>query len=281
MKRVFVILRVGVLLVCLGCQSQSAPPMADQADQSGLAQIDPVIGITSVYKVDQQDKMAYTIVNFAYVQAVAEAGGVPVVLPTIDDDRILRRYLQSLDGLVLVGGDDVPPSAYGQQPHQTVKLLPLQRYDFERKLIALWLASGKPILGICLGMQFANVVAGGTLIQDIPSQIGTQVDHRAYHTVKIVPTSSLANLLGAEQARVFSSHHQAVSDLGTGLIVAARSEDGIIEALERVDGGFGLFVQWHPELTNDFRHRDAIFGALVRAAYSAEAAAKAGSASRK
>ncbi len=212
--------------------------------------------------------MAYTIVNFAYVQAVAEAGGVPVVLPTIDDDGILRRYLQSLDGLVLTGGGDVPPSAYGQQPHQTVKPLPPQRYDFERKLIALWLASGKPILGICLGMQFTNVVAGGTLIQDIPSQVGTQVNHRAYHTVKIVPTSSLAKLLGAEQARVFSSHHQAVSDLGTGLIVAARSEDGVIEALERVDGGFGLFVQWHPELTNDFRHRDAIFSALVRASAS-------------
>jgi putative glutamine amidotransferase len=265
MKRVFVTFWSGVLLVSLGCQSH---PAGGQADPSPLAEADPLnplIGITSVYKVDEKDKMAYTLVNFAYVQAVAEAGGVPVVLPTIDDDRILRRYLQSLDGLILVGGGDVPPSAYGQQPHETVKPLPPQRYDFERKLITLWLASGKPILGICLGMQFTNVVAGGTLIQDIPSQIGTDVDHRAYHTVKIEPNSLLAKILGAEQARVFSSHHQAVGDLGMGLIVAARSEDGIVEALERVDGGFGLFVQWHPELTNDIKHRDAIFGALVRA----------------
>lgn len=265
MKRVCLILWSGLLLVCLGCQSQLALPMPVQAEQSRLSQIEPLIGITSVYKVDEQDKMAYTLVNFAYVQAVAEAGGVPVVLPTIDDDRILRRYLQNLDGLVLVGGGDVPPSAYGQQPHETVKPLPPQRYDFERKLITLWLASSKPILGICLGMQFANVVAGGTLIQDIPSQIGTQVNHRAYHTVKIDPASSLAKILGAEQARVFSSHHQAVGDLGAGLVVVARSEDGVIEAMERIDGGFGLFVQWHPELTDDIKHRDAIFGALVRA----------------
>jgi len=265
MKRVFVTFWSGVLLVSLGCQSH---PAGGQADPSPLAEADPLnplIGITSVYKVDEKDKMAYTLVNFAYVQAVAEAGGVPVVLPTIDDDRILRRYLQSLDGLILVGGGDVPPSTYGQQPHQTVKPLPPQRYDFERKLITLWLASGKPILGICLGMQFTNVVAGGTLIQDIPSQIGTDVDHRAYHTVKIEPNSLLAKILGAEQARVFSSHHQAVGDLGMGLIVAARSEDGIVEALERVNGGFGLFVQWHPELTDDIEHRDAIFSALVQA----------------
>jgi putative glutamine amidotransferase len=262
MKRVCVTLWFAILLVCLGCQSQ---PAGRQADQSWRAETDPIIGITSVYKVDQHDKMAYAQVNFAYVQAVAEAGGVPVVLPSVDDDRILRRYLQSLDGLVLVGGDDVPPSAYGQQPHETVKPLPLQRYDFERKLIALWLASGKPILGICLGMQFTNVVAGGTLIQDIPSQIGTQVNHRAYHHVKIDPASSLAKILGAEYARVFSNHHQAVADLGKDLKVVARSEDGVIEALERTDGGFGLFVQWHPELGDNMKHRDAIYGALVQA----------------
>jgi putative glutamine amidotransferase len=252
MKRLLVTIWFVVLMVCVGCQSQGTS-------------CDPLIGITSVYKVDQEDKSAYTLVNFAYVRAVAENGGVPVVLPTIDNERILQRYLKELDGLVLVGGADVPPSAYGQQAHETVKPLPAQRYDFERKLISLWLASRKPLLGVCLGMQFTNVVAGGTLIQDVPSQVGTKVNHRGYHRVQIEPASSLSKILGAQQAFVFSNHHQAVRDLGSGLKIVAHGEDGVIEGLERVDGGFGLFVQWHPELTGDVEHRNAIYGALIRA----------------
>jgi putative glutamine amidotransferase len=222
-----------------------------------------------VYEWDQKKNSASTLVDFAYVRAVAENGGVPLVLPTIKSETILRRYVDQLDGLVLVGGDDIPPAAYGQEPHETVKPLPAQRYEFERELIALWLASGKPVLGVCLGMQFTNVVSGGTLIQDIPSQVGTKINHRKYHDVQIERGSSLAKILGAEEASVFSSHHQAVKDVGTGLKVIAYSEDGVIEALEQVDGGFGLFVQWHPEQMDDVGHRDAIYGALIRASVPA------------
>jgi putative glutamine amidotransferase len=224
-----------------------------------------VIGITSEYQFDEKKNSANTLVDFAYVRAVAENGGVPVILPTVDSEEIIRRYVQDLDGLVLVGGDDIPPAAYGQQPHETVKPLLAQRYEFERRLIAQWLASGKPILGVCLGMQFTNVVSGGSLIQDIPSQVGTKVKHREYHLVEIEPGSSLAKILGRTQASVYSNHHQAVKDVGSGLKVIAHSEDGVVEALERVGGGFGLFVQWHPEQMDDKQHRDAIYGALVRA----------------
>jgi len=167
-----------------------------------------------------------------------------------------------------VGGADIPPSAYGQQPHETVKVLPTQRYNFERRLISLWLASGKPLLGVCLGMQFTNVVAGGSLIQDIPSQVGTKVVHRGnnvYHWVEIEQDSFLAKILGTGRVYVYSNHHQAVKDVGKGLKIVARSDDGVVEALERVDAKFGLFVQWHPELTDDADHQNAIYGALVRA----------------
>jgi putative glutamine amidotransferase len=205
-------------------------------------------------------------VGFAYVRAVAENGGVPVVLPTVDDERVLQRYLEVLDGLVLVGGDDIPPEAYGEQPHETVRVLTKERYEFERKLIARWLARGKPLLGVCLGMQFTNVVSGGSMIQDIPSEAGTQVKHRGYHPVQIEPGSTLARLLGTTEASVFSSHHQAVDKLGKNLRPLARAEDGVVEALERTDGKFGLFVQWHPESMTDIAHRDAIYGALIRAA---------------
>jgi len=252
-KKILVWLWLAMLPTYGGCKSTCAPSR-------------PLIGITSVYKVDDANDSASTLVDFAYIRAVAENGGVPVVLPTICDEEILQRYVEQLDGLVLVGGADIPPAAYGQKPHETVKVLPTQRYNFERKLIPLWLATGKPILGICLGMQFTNVVSGGTLIQDIPSQVGTKVAHRRkYHRVRIEPSSSLAEILGAEEALVYSIHHQAVDKLGKGLKVVAYAEDGVIEALERVEGGFALFVQWHPELTDDPEHRNAIYGALVRA----------------
>lgn len=253
MKKVLVLLWLTALLGCFGCQSSSS-----------LSR--PVIGITSVYKVDKEDGSVSTWVDFAYVEAVADNGGAPVILPTITDDQILRRYVEELDGLVLVGGDDIPPSAYGQQPHETVKVMPSQRYNSERKLISLWLATGKPILGVCLGMQFTNVVSGGTLIQDIPSQVGTKVAHRRkYHRVQIEPNSALAKILGTDEAYVYSNHHQAVKDVGKALRVVAHSDDGVIEAIKRVDGGFGLFVQWHPEQMDDIEHRNAIYGALIRA----------------
>ncbi|MBP7049633.1 MAG: gamma-glutamyl-gamma-aminobutyrate hydrolase family protein [Phycisphaerae bacterium] len=225
----------------------------------------PLIGITSDYGPATKDKSAQTSAPFNYAQAVADNGGIPVVLPTIDDERVLKVYIEKLDGLVLIGGDDIPPKVYGEEPHETVKPLTPERYEFERKLIARWLASGKPVLGVCLGMQFTNVVRGGTMIQDIPSEIGKMVDHRKYHRVRIDSGSSLARILGAEEASVLSSHHQAVDGLGRNLRVIARSEDGVAEALERTDGGFGLFVQWHPEAMTDLAHRDAIYGALVRA----------------
>jgi len=254
MKQRFLLLWLVVVVVGAGCQRRCSQP-------------GPLVGITSVYKVDPQTNSASTTVNFAYVRAVAENGGVPVVLPTVVDEAAVRRYVAELDGLVLIGGADVPPSAYGQKPHESVEIMPGQRYDFERRLISEYLASGKPILGICLGMQFTNVVLGGTLIQDIPSQVGTKVAHRRkYHRVRIEPNSSLAKILGTHEAHVYSNHHQAVKDLGKGLRIVALSDDGIVEALERVDAEFGLFVQWHPERMSDTEHRDAIYGALVQAA---------------
>ena len=248
--KMILLLALAILTVCCGCRSTQGPAR-------------PLIGITSVYKPDK--KSGSTTVNFAYIKAVAENGGVPLVLPTISEEEIMHRYVDELDGLVLVGGADIPPSAYDQHPHETVKVMPAQRYNFDRKLISLWLARGKPILGVCLGMQFTNVVAGGTLIQDIPSQVGIRVKHRGRHQVSIYPESSLAKILGSDEAYVYSNHHQAVKDLGKGLRIIAHSEDGVVEALERADGRFGLFVQWHPEQADDAKQRNAIYGALVRA----------------
>ena len=229
----------------------------------------PVIGITSVFEEGDSGSAPRTTVRFTYVQAVLDNGGVPVVLPTVRDAKAISRYASELDGLVLIGGLDIPPGAYGQEVHETVSIMPEQRYEFGRRLIKQWLATGKPLLGVCLGMQFTNVVSGGTLIQDIPSQVSREVVHRgknSWHSVRIEKGSRLARILGSDTAHVYSSHHQAVDKLGRGLKAIAYSSDGVVEALERTDGGFGLFVQWHPEaMTKDLAHRDAIYSALVGA----------------
>ena len=231
----------------------------------------PLIGITSVFKPPKKGStQAYTMVNFHYIQAVVDAGGVPVVLPTVEDKACLKRYVEVLEGLVLVGGADIPPSAYGEKPDKTVRVMPGERFRFENALIPLWLKSGKPVLGICLGAQFTNVVSGGTLIQDIPKEVGDKVPHRAgkkgtWHQIRIETGSLLARILGKRVVKVYSHHHQAVEKVGRNLRVIARSADGVVEALQRVKGGFGLFVQFHPEQMKD-PVRKKIFSALVRAA---------------
>jgi putative glutamine amidotransferase len=256
MRKIFVLL-VLTLTACIhGCHKNALTNR-------------PLIGITSDYETGGRDgENASTAVAFAYVHAVLESGGTPLVLPTIQNEQALDQYLEILDGLVLIGGADIPPSAYGQKPHETVRVMADQRYNFERKLIESWLRTGKPVLGICLGMQFTSVVAGGSMIQDIPSQIGSGVVHRgerAYHNVNVEAGSVLEDVLGAGNAMVYSNHHQAVNKIGRGLRVVARSDDGIVEAMERTGVGFGLFVQWHPEAMEDIVHRKAIFSALVTA----------------
>lgn len=253
MKKVAVIL-LFVWIFTPGCQSRRV-----------FVSEKPLIGITTVF----DEKRQVSEVHISYVEAVLRSGGVPLVLPPIDSTEAVDRYIRELDGLVLVGGRDISPSMYGQMPHETTEVLPERRTQFDNMLIARWMASGKPVLGVCLGMQFTNVVMGGSMIQDIPSLVGTDVDHKkVYHRVTIAPDSTLAELLGAETVMVYSSHHQAVDRIGGGLRPVAHADDGVVEALERTDGGPGLFVQWHPEAMMDKHpdHTNAIYGYLTQLA---------------
>lgn len=254
MKKVAVLLLLVAWICVPGCRSP-------RTQVSGK----PLIGITTAY----DEKRQVSEVDISYVEAVLRNGGIPLVLPPIDSEEAVDCYVQELDGLVLVGGRDIPPSMYGQTPHETTEVLPERRTRFDSTLIARWMASGKPVLGVCLGMQFTNVVLGGSMIQDIPSLVGTDVNHKkVYHRVTIAPDSTLARLLGAETAMVYSSHHQAVDRIGEGLRPVALADDGVVEALERTDGGLGLFVQWHPEamMEKDPNHTNAIYGYLVQLA---------------
>lgn len=196
----------------------------------------PLIGIASVN-------------GEAYVLAVRQAGGIPVILPdTNDDPAAIAGYLERLDGLLMPGGADIPPSVYGEEPHSTVEVLDRKRFNFEKSLGMAWIErTDKPLLGICLGSQWINVFHGGSLIQDIPSELGG--NHRGIpHPVVLESGSRLHRIFGETEFEVNSWHHQAVDRLGRNLRVAARGKDGVIEATETTDPKrFLIGVQWHPE----------------------------------
>lgn len=257
MKRLLSILLLAVLVFVGGCQVGSG--VVDR----------PLIGVGCVYEASEKGAVYSRVaVPYSYILAITEAGGLPVVLPTASDAGVIAEYVDLVDGLVLIGGGDIPPSAYGQESHETVVLMAAERYAFESVLIPMWLKTGKPTLGVCLGMQFVNVASGGTLVQDIPSQVKRPATHRgdrAHHQVAIADGSILDEWLDEEIAVVYSNHHQAVGRVGENLKIIARSPDGVAEAMERTDGPFGLFVQWHPELMDDAEHRKAIYSALVEA----------------
>lgn len=186
-----------------------------------------------------------------YARAVRESGGIPVVLPNADGNlAMVPEYLEMLDGLLMPGGADIPPSEYGEETHETVELLDDDRFQFEKELIKAWIEkTDKPLLGICLGSQWINVASGGSLVQDIPSEIGG--NHRdTNHPVKIEPDSRLGKIFGEPEIEVNSLHHQAVDPkgLGRGLRAVATAPDGVVEATESTDPDrFLIGVQWHPE----------------------------------
>lgn len=203
-----------------------------------------------------------------YFQGIARAGGVATLLPPqpVDAD-IAERVLDGLDGLVITGGKDVDPAAYGQQPHPATDEPGRQRDAWEFTLLRGALRRALPVLGICRGAQVLNVALGGTLHQHLPDVIGHS-GHRAgnavFTTLKVrtVTGTRLAGLLG-ESADVRCYHHQAIADVGDGLIVSAWDVDGVIEALELPGDDFVLAVQWHPEESlDDLR----LFTAIVDAA---------------
>jgi putative glutamine amidotransferase len=202
----------------------------------------PRIGITPCSRVDD------------YVESVRVAGGEPLVL-TNDDDP--RAVLQRVDGILLTGGPDVDPALYGQPKHESTAIDP-KRDAFEMPLSRAAVAGGVPLFAICRGVQVLNVAAGGTLVQDIPTQAPTTIDHslerprdaRA-HDVRVAPGTRLASMLDGTRAletcSVNSRHHQAVADVAPSFVVSAVSPDGIVEAIERPDAEFCIGVQWHPE----------------------------------
>jgi putative glutamine amidotransferase len=230
----------------------------------------PIIGIGSdVLRVEGQRDRAFVYVT--YVDALRRAGAVPVLIPPQPENA--AELAQGLDGILLAGGEDCDPELYGQERHpKVVELMDERRQSNDLTLAKIARERGIPTLGICLGLQVMNVAAGGTLVQDIDSNVETEIQHaslpedRVRHDVIIEQGTKLASIVPAAELNVNSSHHQAVGAVADGLRVTAHAPDGIVEGLEDPWHPFYVGVQWHPEDMTGEGSASTLFGAFVDAA---------------
>jgi putative glutamine amidotransferase len=217
----------------------------------------PHIGISGNILVDQTGpfpgyKRAY--VNQDYIEAVTLAGGIPFILPIIEDKEQIKQQMEQIDGLVLSGGQDVDPFLYGEEPSPLLGDIFPKRDIYEKYLIQYALKQEKPILAICRGMQILNVACGGTLYQDISLLAGTSIKHNQYnhpslptHSVILQKGTRLFQLYG-ERIVTNSFHHQAIQQVAPGFQIAASAKDGVIEAIEKEGDPFVVGIQWHAEM---------------------------------
>lgn len=224
----------------------------------------PVIGISGSITILENGRFPgyrRSYVNEDYVKSIQLAGGVPLLLPLTNDPEVINSYCEIIDGLVLSGGHDVSPLAYGEQPLKKVGHTLPERDIFDKLLIEGALEKDMPILGICRGLQIVNVALGGTLYQDLDYIPKCNIKHDQFHDpslptheISIMAETKLYEIMGSNRVQTNSFHHLAIKDLGEGLKVTARADDGVIEAVEHDGHQFLLGVQWHPEMmaaTND------------------------------
>ena len=212
----------------------------------------PFIAVTPSYHSKEQ----ITYVKYTYLKALKAAGAIPFTISLYSEGEDLKQILSMADGFLFTGGPDIHPFHYNQEGHKNCGEICDERDRLELSLLPLAMKTGKPVLGICRGIQLLNVALGGTLWQDIDSQVSSPFplahsqtfDYRLpSHTVTVNPDSLLSSVLDCCEIKVNSMHHQAIRDLAPGLKAAGYSEDGIIEAVEHPGCPFFLGVQWHPE----------------------------------
>jgi putative glutamine amidotransferase len=234
----------------------------------------PLIGVSTSITIDEYPERAF--VNSAYLRAVEQAGGVPVLLAPPLSAAAHEALWARLDGLVLTGGGDIAPSRFGEAPHPKTALVSPDRDGLELDLVDRALRDDVPFFAICRGLQVLNVALGGSLHQHVPDVFGDAVQHAqpdkrhvASHDVKLQTEGTrLGTIVGASELRVNSFHHQAVCRLGRDLKDVAWAPDNVIEALEHTDRRrFVVAVQWHPEdLVGHDAAARALFTAVVDAA---------------
>ena len=209
----------------------------------------PVIGITTDVQQDGEN-----ILKNTYVQAVIRAGGLPMIIP-VGLEQDVDQLIEMFDGLLLSGGNDINPMLFNEEPHEYLGVVSPSRDSSELELARRMLKTGKPILGICRGLQVLNVAVGGTLYQDLYKQNDSPIlqhiqkapNTHCSHYVQLDKGSLLESIAGSERIQVNSYHHQSLKEVPSDFKVTAVASDGIVEAIESTDEQFVLGVQWHPE----------------------------------
>ncbi len=227
----------------------------------------PLIGIACSFN----SKESQYAMGVTYVESVKKAGGIPVLLTFVNGADV-GELLDHLDGLLLSGGPDMDPSFFGEEPHPRLGAISPERDAFEAEICREALKREIPILGICRGCQLVNIIAGGTIVQDIPSQVSGAIKHgqdaprwHASHSARLRPGTKLAAIIGEETIRVNSYHHQSVKEIAPNWVVSAVAPDGVVEAIEDPSHRFRIGIQWHPECFYEYTTFDNVFKTFIEA----------------
>jgi putative glutamine amidotransferase len=207
----------------------------------------PTIGITTDIKTVVNDESF--VIEKTYTMAIANAGGIPIFLPTLSGNRsLLKDIVTKIDGLLLPGGRDMDPKFYNEEPHPELRPMSLERTESEMIILEEALERDMPVLGVCGGMQLINVFFGGSLFQDIPTIISNALSHErgSVHEIHVEENTLLEKIVKEKNFSIKSYHHQSVKALGRGLKVCAKCPDGVVEGIE-ITNSFILGLQWHPE----------------------------------
>jgi putative glutamine amidotransferase len=230
----------------------------------------PTIGVIPLW--DEKKDSIWMIPG--YMRGLEEAGAVPVILPLTVSENVLKQTADKFDGFLFTGGHDVNPALYKQEKNDRCgescdERDRMEAYIFREAV----LNQNKPALGICRGIQFFNVLLGGTLYQDIPAELPSAITHAhgplydvPAHTVRILPESPLGKLFGKERIEVNSYHHQGINRIAKGLEIMALADDGLTEAVYMPDRNYVWAVQWHPELSLNDEFSKKIFASFTTAA---------------
>jgi len=237
----------------------------------------PLIGITAdlatpkSHGTDRKHENTFFLPE-RYCRAVENAGGTAVILPMTASSPAIRQYLEKLDGLLLSGGNfDIHPRYYGEKPLKALGEIKQERTEFELDLATRALSQDRPLLGICGGAQAINVALGGSLYQDIATQVPHAGEHQqgakketGGHRVSILSGTRLRRIVKRDIVEVNTTHHQAVKKVGSGLVINATADDGLIEGIESSRHSFVLGIQWHPEVLSTLRpDQERIFAAFI------------------
>jgi len=235
----------------------------------------PLIGITTNQSTNVYGQPTIMLMQ-SYVNAVIQAGGVPLLIPSLLVEDGWDAAYSRLDGILFSGGGDISLDFFPGDAHPRIDDVDLERDSIELRFVQTAASDGKPFLGICRGCQVVNVALGGTLYTHIPDQLPDALDHDypgnkrtvLVHEVKIEEGTRTAEIYGEPIIKVNSLHHQGLKDIAPSLRIAGHSPDGLVEAIELPDHPFGLAVQWHPEwLTNQESTRN-LFRKFVEATRS-------------